>query len=70
MTVYKLIKDSITGNAKSVFRNDGWFIPFDQANTDYQKFKKQINADEAQLEEVDGNIMSIQEAKAFVFTLP
>ena len=46
------------------------FIPFDPANTDYANFKSQINADEAQLEDADGVLMSPEEAKAFVATLP
>lgn len=46
------------------------FIPFDPANTDYQNFKKQINADEAQLEDADGNLMTAEQAKAYVATLP
>ena len=50
--------------------SDGAFIPFDPANTDYQTFKKQINADEAQLEDADGNLMSPEQAKAYVATLP
>ena len=41
-------------------------IPFDPANTDYQQFKAQINADEAQLEDADGNVMTAEDAKAFV----
>ncbi len=45
-------------------------IPFDPANTDYQNFKKQINADEAQLEDAEGNLMSPEQAKAYVATLP
>ena len=45
-------------------------IPCDSANTDYQNFKKQINADEAQLEDADGNLMTSEQAKAFVATLP
>ena len=45
-------------------------IPFDPANTDYQNFKKQINADEAQLEDADGNLMTAEQAKAYVATLP
>ena len=45
-------------------------IPFDPANTDYQNFKKQINADEAQLEDADGNLMTAEQAKEFVATLP
>ena len=46
------------------------FIPFAPANTDYQNFKKQINADEAQLEDADGNLMTAEQAKAYVATLP
>ena len=45
-------------------------IPLVTANTDYQTFKAQINADEAQLEDADGVLMSPEEAKAFVATLP
>lgn len=45
-------------------------IPFDPANTDYQTFKAQINADEAQLEDADGNLMTAADAKAYVKTLP
>lgn len=49
---------------------DNAFIPYDPANTDYQTFKVQINADEAQLEDATGVVMSPDEAKAFVATLP
>ena len=45
-------------------------IPFDPANTDYQQFKQAINDDTAQLEDADGNLMTAEEAKAFVATLP
>ena len=50
--------------------SDNAFIPFDPANTDYQNFKKQINADEAQLEDADGKLMTPTQAKAYVATLP
>lgn len=50
--------------------SDNAFIPFDPANTDYQDFKAQINADEAQLEDADGNLMTAEQAKEFVATLP
>ena len=61
----------ITNEPIGVFRlNDGAFIPFAPANTDYQTFKAQINADEAQLEDADGVLMTAEEAKAFVATLP
>jgi hypothetical protein len=45
-------------------------IPCDPANTDYANFKAQINADEAQLEDADGNLMTAEQAKAYVATLP
>jgi hypothetical protein len=35
--MYKLQND-LQGNAGSVFRTDGWSIPFDPANTDYQAY--------------------------------
>jgi hypothetical protein len=37
MNTYKLCKDSY-GNVNSVLRSDGWTIPFDPANTDYQEY--------------------------------
>lgn len=43
---------------------------FANDNTDYTRFKKEINADEAQLEDADGNLMTPEEAKAYVATLP
>ena len=46
------------------------YIPFDPANTDYQTFKAKINADTAELQDADGNLMTAEEAKAFVATLP
>lgn len=68
--MYKLNKN-INGEINSVIRTtDGACIPFDPANTDYQNFKAQINADEAQLEDADGNLMSPEQAKAYVATLP
>ena len=50
--------------------SDGAFIPFAPANTDYANFKKKILADEAQLQDSEGDIMSAAEAKAYVATLP
>ena len=71
--MYKLAKDPCSGKVDVVIKYlEGLriSIPFDPANTDYQQFKAQINADEAQLEDADGNLMSPEEAKAFVATLP
>lgn len=53
----------------SVIRtSDGACIPFDPANTDYANFRKEILADEAQLQDADGNVMA--DAKAYVASLP
>ena len=71
--MYKLFKSQLTQKVVSVTKTDGedvLSIPFDPANTDYQNFKKQINADEAQLEDADGNLMTAEQAKAYVATLP
>ena len=37
--MYKLIKNSF-GDIASVLREDGWYIPFDPDNTDYQAYLK------------------------------
>ena len=70
--MYKLGKDNpVFGKSKSVTRlSDGACIPFDPANTDYANFRKEILADEAQLEDAEGNIMTPEEAKAYVKELP
>ena len=36
---YKLVNDN-EGKLISVARSDGWFIPLDPANTDYQAYLK------------------------------
>ena len=61
---------SVVGCAAPKRLADNAFIPFDPANTDYQQFKQAINDDTAQLEDADGNLMTAEEAKAFVATLP
>jgi len=43
MTTYKMQKDE-RGREISVLRNDGWIIPFDPANTDYQAYLKWLDA--------------------------
>ena len=66
MENYKLVS-----GGRSVERlSDNAFIPFDPANTDYQAFKAQILADEAELEDADGNLMTEAEATAYIETLP
>ena len=64
---YKL-QNGLNNLPCSVFRSDGWSIPFDPANTDFANFKKEILADEAQLQDAEGVIMA--DAKDYVRTLP
>jgi hypothetical protein len=69
--IYKLNKSILTVNIDNVIRlSDNAFIPFDPANTDYANFKKEILADEAQLQDADGNTMTAEQAKAYVASLP
>jgi len=72
MINYKLMPvDPETGKTETVQRlPENYFIPFAVGNTDYGNFKSQINNDEAQLEDADGNLMTPEEAKAYVATLP
>ena len=39
--MYKLIKN-VDGEICSILRSDGWSIPFDPANTDYQQYLKWV----------------------------
>ena len=67
--MYKLYESK--DGSKAIRRlSDMALIPYAPDNTDYQNFKKQINADEAQLEDADGNLMTAEQAKAYVATLP
>ena len=61
----------LTENNQGIIRvSDNAWIPFDPANTDYTNFKKEINAEAAELQDADGNTMTAAEAKEFVATLP
>lgn len=70
--MYQLAKQNFPTDPISMVQRltDFAWIPFDPANTDYQQFKQAINDDTAQLEDADGNVMTAEEAKAFVATLP
>ena len=69
--MYKLFKNKITNDINVVIRlSDNAFIPFAPDNTDYANFKKEILADEAQLQDADGDTMTAEQAKAYVATLP
>jgi hypothetical protein len=61
----------VGGEVASVIRlSDGAAIPFAPANTDYANFKKEINADEAQLQDADGDLMTAEQAKNYIKELP
>ena len=69
--MYKLIKSPTTGEINAVtIVGQNICIPFDPDNTDYANFKKQILADEAQLQDADGNTMTATQAKDYVKELP
>jgi hypothetical protein len=67
--MYKIIKSKLD-NSEILFRiADNTFIPFDPDNTDYQTFKKEVLAG-AELQDADGNVMTQEQADAFIATLP
>lgn len=70
MIVYKqvLIKNVLDNVVNRL--SDGAFISFDLTNTDYVRFKKEIENDEAELQDADGNTMTADDAKAYIATLP
>ena len=69
--MYKLCQPSFgLKNPSCVIRLvDDASIPFDPANTDYQQFKTDVLGG-AELQDADGNLMTPEEAKAYVATLP
>ena len=77
MTTYKLQINSLTNMPNSVSCSDGWTIPFDSGNTDYQRFKKQIQGigefgtsiTPVELQDADGNTMTEEEVAEFIATL-
>ena len=71
--MYKLKRNPITQRinyVNFVANNITMCIPISSDNTDYANFKAQIMADEAELQDADGNVMSAEEAKAYIATLP
>lgn len=69
MITYKKLKDPFGGDInQAILRSDGAQIPPDPTNTDYANFKKEILADETQLQDADGNVMD--DAKSYVASLP
>ena len=68
--MYKLQKNSLNEICAVTIVGQPISIPFDPANTDYANFKKEILADEAQLQDADGKTMTAEQAKTYVATLP
>ena len=69
--MYKIFNPSIAINTPVIknLSNDAC-IPFDPANTDYARFKKDINDETAQLQDAEGATMTAAEAKSYIATLP
>jgi hypothetical protein len=72
--MYKIItKTDVLGTNTTIMReglNDNTFFSIGVDNADYQRFKKEINEETAQLKDADGNVMTAQQAKQFIATLP
>ena len=68
--MYKLKYNELEQKLDGVKRlSDGAGIPFAPDNTDYANFKKEVLAG-AELQDADGNVMTTEEANAFIGTLP
>ncbi len=65
--MYKL-RNLPLGGQDVIRLSDMAYIPMNPDNTDYANFKKEILADEAQLQDADGNVMA--DAKDYVKELP
>ena len=72
--MYKLLKDARRDEIFGVIRDNqnGTMTSFVFApdNGDYQTFKADILADQAELQDADGMVMSAEAAKALIETLP
>lgn len=77
-TTYKILPvdpviidgQEVPGTPRSVLRSDGVAIPYAPDNGDYVSFKKQIFANQAELYDQNGQLMTQEQAKAYVATLP
>ena len=73
--MYKVIENVIVGNKEisiQIDKGNNEYVCFPTVtdNHFYKEFKAQINAEEAQLENADGVLMSADEAKEYVKSLP
>jgi len=70
--MYKLAENQPPNNNPAPFvirTTDGACIPFDNANSDFTQFKKDL-ADGAELKDAEGVLMSAEQVASFVKTLP
>ena len=66
--MYKLLKSE--DKVCAILRlSDNASIPIAPDNTDYANFKKEVLAG-AELQDADGNVMTQEQANAFIATLP
>lgn len=78
--MYKIKKPLFGENSSTIVKRltDDAFIPFDILNTDYQRFKNEIQGigekgksiTPVELQDVEGNTMTTEEVAEFVATLP
>ena len=70
--MYKLVKNPVFNTVDVVSKEENGILystVFNPANTDYAEFKKAV-MDGAELQDADGNVMTADEAKQFIGTLP
>ena len=68
--MYRLLKDSFSDAFICVIRLvDNAHIPFDPANTDYQRFKAEVLAG-APLQDAEGATLTAEAAQSYIATLP
>jgi len=67
--IYK-ISIGLNNQPCGICSSDATAIPLDPANTDYARFKREIEAGTAELQDENGQPMSATDAKAYVATLP
>jgi hypothetical protein len=63
--MYQLTQINRDNKITSVARNDGWHIPFDPANTDYQTFKTDLT-NGVELNDAEGTPMTVEQITTFL----
>jgi len=68
--MYKQLKSSMTGEIISILRlSDNAQIPFSPDNTDYTRFKKDLQ-DGVELQDAEGQVMTKEQVEEFMRSLP